>query len=258
MGRATRLLRVAGVVVIVLGVAAVLGVIFLPHQMTCTSVGDCRTDNDVLFVLGGVGRYLGPPLAAAGVFVLGFSLLTGSIRPGGLPSSAPDHDEIDQPWEATMTTESAPRILLPVRALWIFAIVAAGICLAASVVVSLPVAQGAFGTTCDENGCSYSPLFTFVQIVGFLAPSVLIAALLIAVLAIVAGTINRQGGVRLGGPSRTPEQEESGRADDPDAELDELLRPTDGPQGIRFRGYRSDDLTPFMRPAAPAGDEPRD
>jgi hypothetical protein len=254
-----------GVVGIALGVLAVLGVLFLPHSMTCTSSGDCRTDNDLLFTLASLGRFEGGPFAAAGVFALGLSLLTAAFRPHRRPAAGLDDlDDIRDPRrEAIMTTESAPRRApAPARALWTFAIVVFIICAGAAVFVSLPMSQTAFGTSCDENGCSYSPLYTLVQIAGFLAPSMMIAALVIAALAIVASTINRHGGIRL---DPTDGRDDDAATDsDPDAELDALLdSATDDLDRARSRSrgagvWRGGDLTPFMRPSNSDGRDGRD
>jgi hypothetical protein len=162
-----------------------------------------------------------------------------------------------------MTTESAAepttrQAFAPARALWTFAGILFTVCLAAGVFIALPRSQNAFGTVCDQNGCSYPPLVAIGQIVGFIAPSVMIAALLIAALAIVAGTINRYGGIRVGGASESAGGRDADARDrrdrdaDADAELDELLgAATDDIGRARSRGagtWRGGDLTPFMRP----------
>jgi hypothetical protein len=260
IGRAGVPLRIIGAVAIVFGILAVLGTLFIPHNMTCTSDGDCRTANDVLFVIAMLGRYLGAPFASAGAFAIGLSLLTAAFRP--TPAGAFDDD--DPRREASMTsTTPAPataRALAPARALWTYAAILFGICAVAAVFVSLPLSQIAFGSTCDENGCSYPPIYTVMQIAGFLAPSIMIAALLIGVLAIVATTINRNGGIRIGDDrsDRATDRPDS----DPDAELDELLgAATDDLDHTRSRGaatWRGGDLTPFMRPPANDGRDTRD
>jgi hypothetical protein len=267
IGRATLPLRIAGIAAIVLGILAVLGLLFLPQGMTCTSAGDCRTDNDLLFVIGSLGRSVGAPFAAAGTFAIGLSVLTAAFR----PAPAPDVDS-DPRQEAIMNREiesaaaAAPapqRILTPARALWTFAIILFAICATAAVFVSLPMSQTSFGTSCDENGCSYSPLYTVVQIAGFLAPSVMISALLIAALAIVASAINRNGGIRVAGASDRDGSENAEARDgrDPDAEFDELLGSAiDDLDRARSRGtatWRGGDLTPFMRPQGSDGHERR-
>ncbi|WP_382306676.1 hypothetical protein [Herbiconiux sp. UC225_62] len=259
IGRATVPLRVVGVAGVVLGVLALLGALLLPHNMTCTNTGDCRTTNDLLFGVAMLGRIVGAPFAAAGSFALGLSLVTAAFRPAAL--SARDVDS-DPRREATMNRDldipdAIPSVFAPARALWTFAIILFTVCAAAAVFVSLPLTQVAFGSSCDENGCTYSPLYTVIQVAGFLAPSMMIAALLIATLAIVASTINRHGGIRLGVQDASAidrdDPDRRGGYRDPDAELDELLNSaTDDLGRSRSRGpatWRGGDLTPFMRPS---------
>ncbi|MCS5720062.1 hypothetical protein N1027_18175 [Herbiconiux sp. CPCC 205763] len=272
IGRATLPLRIVGVAGIVLGILALLGTILIPHSMTCTSAGDCRSGNDLLYVIASLGRIVGAPFAAAGTFAIGLSLLTTAFR----PRAAPDLDSDPRP-EATVTTEPAHAdspapVLAPAQALWTFAGVLFTFCAAAAVFYSLPIAQLAFGADCDENGCSYSPLALAAQIAGFLAPSVMIASLLIAVLAVVASTVNRHGGIRVGRASERDRRDGGGRDEhdrhdrrdrrDPDAELDELLgTATDDLDQARSRGtmtWRGRDLSPFMRPPAGDGHDGRD
>ncbi|SDZ16640.1 hypothetical protein [Herbiconiux ginsengi] len=269
IGRATVPLRIAAAAGIVLGILGIVGALLLPHDMTCTSAGDCRTVNDLFFAIAMIGRIVGAPLAAAGSFAIGLSLLTTAFRP---PPAPEPESESDPRREATMTRDleaeaTTPRILAPARALWTYALVLFAVCATAAVFVSLPLTQIAFGSSCDENGCTYSALSTVIQVAGFLAPSVMIASLLIVALAIVASTINRHGGIRVGGASDRDQHGHrrghghSADADgldrrDPDAELDELLEAaTDDMGRVRSRGpatWRGGDLTPFMRP--PSGD----